>query len=120
VLAIGAAKLGWSPIRGYDHEQGAIKAAAANAAANEVKVRLERMNLRERLPELAPTVVANMTSPILDAVAGQIAEPPQSLVCSGLMPHELDATVAAFAAVGLREAERRSEGDWAALLLRRA
>jgi ribosomal protein L11 methyltransferase len=120
VLAIAAAKLGWCPIRGYDHEQGAIEAAAANAAANGVLLHLERMNLRERLPELAPTVVANMTSPILAAVAAQITEPPRTLVCSGLLPHELDATAGAFAVADLREAERRTEGDWAALLLRRA
>jgi ribosomal protein L11 methyltransferase len=117
VLAVAAAKLGWGPIRGYDHEQGAIDAATANAAANDVELHLERMNLRERLPKLAPTVVANMTSPILTAVAGQITEPPRTLVCSGLLPHELNPAAAAFAVVGLREAARRTEGDWAALLL---
>jgi ribosomal protein L11 methyltransferase len=119
VLAIAAAKLGWDPIRGYDHEQGAIEAAAANADVNAVELHLERMNLRERLPKPAATVVANMTSPILTAVAGQITEPPQTMICSGLLPHELDATAATFAGTGLREDERRIEGDWAALLLRR-
>jgi ribosomal protein L11 methyltransferase len=119
VLAIAAAKLGWSPIRGYDHEQGAIAAAAANAAANEVELQLERINLRERLPRLAPTVVANMTAPILNAVATQLTEPPSNMICSGLLPPELDETAAAFAAAGLGEMERRIEGDWAALSLRR-
>jgi ribosomal protein L11 methyltransferase len=140
VLAIAAAKLGWSPIRAYDHEPAAIESAEANATANEVKLHLERMNLREQLPELAPTVVANMTAPILDAVASQL-EPmggrrgrlagqqrggsgesppaPTALVCSGLLPPELDEVAAAFEPAGLREAERRQEGDWAALLLRR-
>lgn len=74
VLAIAAAKLGWGRIRAYDHEPGAIDAAAANAQINGVELQLERMNLRERLPDLAPTVVANMTAPILKAVAGQLAE----------------------------------------------
>lgn len=120
VLAIAAAKLGWGPIRAYDHEQAAIDAAAANAAANGVEIELERINLRERLPRLAPTVVANMTAPVLTAVAALIDEPPPTLVCSGLLPPELDPTAATFAAVGLHEAERRIEGDWAALLLRRA
>jgi ribosomal protein L11 methyltransferase len=119
VLAIAAAKLGWDPIRGYDHESAAVEAAAANAAANGVEVALERMNLRERLPELAPTVVANMTAPVLAAVAAQITEPPSRLICSGLLPPELDPTATLFAKVGLREDERRIEGDWAALLLRR-
>src|SRR3954451_564660 len=67
VLAISAAKLGWKPVRGYDHEAAAIEAAATNAAANEIEVHLQRMNLREQLPSLAPTVVANLTAPILKA-----------------------------------------------------
>ncbi|HEX5929125.1 MAG TPA: hypothetical protein VFY48_07000, partial [Solirubrobacterales bacterium] len=48
-----------------------------------------------------------------------LARTPQTLVCSGLLPPELDSTAAAFAAVGLAEAGRRIDGDWAALLLRR-
>ncbi|HXR60038.1 MAG TPA: 50S ribosomal protein L11 methyltransferase [Solirubrobacterales bacterium] len=120
VLAIAAAKLGWAPVRGYDHESAAIEAAAANAAANGVRLQLERINLRERLPELAPTVVANMTSPILKSVAGQIGEPPEVLVCSGLLPGELDEIGDVFRRHGLVEAKRRIDGDWAALLLRRA
>jgi ribosomal protein L11 methyltransferase len=119
VLAITAAKLGWSPIRGYDHESAALEAAAANAEVNAATLSLERMNLRERLPDLAPTVVANMTAPILKAVAGQIDSPPRVLVCSGLLPAEQDEVSAAFAGIGLAEAGRRQDGDWAALLLRR-
>lgn len=119
VLAIAAAKLGFSPVRGYDHEPAALEAAAGNAEANGVFVALERTNLRERLPQLAPTVVANMTAPILKAVAGQIDSPPRVLICSGLLPSEQDEVADAFAAVGLAEAGRRRDGDWAALLLRR-
>ncbi len=99
------------------------------------------MNLRERLPDLAPTVVANMTAPILRTVAAQLAsnsegegrglpslpavarETPaltlQTLVCSGLLPTELDDIAAAFGSSGLAEIDRRREGDWAAMLLRR-
>lgn len=121
VLAIAAAKLGWEPVQGYDHEATALEAAAANAAANGVELELERINLRERLPELAPTVVANMTSPILKAVAVQLADvgAPRALVCSGLLPSELDEAADFFASAGLVEQERRRDGDWAALLLRR-
>jgi ribosomal protein L11 methyltransferase len=38
---------------------------------------------------------------------------------SGLLPPELDEIAAAFASAGLAEVERRLDGDWAALLLRR-
>ncbi len=113
VLAIAAAKLGWTPIRAYDHEPAAIEAAKANAATNNVDLFLERANLRERLPELAPTVVANMTAPILLAVAGLMGG-------RGREPGEVDDVAAAFGISGLGEADRRQDGDWAALLLRRA
>jgi ribosomal protein L11 methyltransferase len=143
VLAIAAAKLGWHPVSGYDHEEPSVEAAGANAAANGVSLQLERRNLREGLPELAPTVVANMTAPVLREIAKQLEggrsrergpqnarqEPrwsvlgtplstPATLVCSGLLPSELDEIASEFGAWGLVEADRRLQGDWAALLLR--
>jgi ribosomal protein L11 methyltransferase len=138
VLAIAAAKLGWTPIRAYDHEPPAIEAALANAAANDVELHLERMNLREQLPELAPTIVANMTAPILLAVAELMGDGgrtrrslpnsategpppvPSTLVCSGLLLAEQDEVSTAFAGLGFTEADRRQDGDWAALLLRQS
>lgn len=141
VLAIAAAKLGWDPVSAFDHEQASIEAAAENAAANEVTVELEKLNLREGLPALAPTVVANMTAPVLKVIATQLVRDggdrgevsrslhavapgglppiPDTLICSGLLPPELDETVEVFAPAGLAEADRRIDGDWAALLLRR-
>ena len=118
VLAIAAAKLGWDPVYAYDHEPAAIEAAAANAETNGVTLELERMNLREQLPELAPTVVANMTAPVLRDVAALLtSDPPRRLVLSGLLLDEPDGIAAAFRPLGLLERERREDGDWAALLL---
>jgi len=139
VLAIAAAKLGWSPVRGYDHEQASIEAASANAEANGVTIEVEQLNLREELPVLAPTTVANMTAPILRVIAAELAgggtrgrvrrslpavaptDPspsPATMVLSGLLPAELDEVAAVFAPTGLVEADRRLQGDWAALVLR--
>jgi ribosomal protein L11 methyltransferase len=140
VLAIAATKLGWDPVTGYDHEQAAIEAATANAAANSVEATFEHVNLREGLPQLAPTVVANLTAPVLRVVAEQMAgggglrgrsrrsnsgeapsgppPHPSTVVCSGLLPEELDETAGAFGKAGLGEVDRRRDGDWAALLLR--
>lgn len=118
VLAIAAMKLGWAPVAAYDHEPTAIEAASANAERNRVEIALGRLDLRDRLPALAPTVVANMTAPILAAVAARLTgRAPATLVCSGLLPPELDAAAAAFDRAGLAERDRRREGDWAALLL---
>jgi ribosomal protein L11 methyltransferase len=121
VLAIAAAKLGWRPVSGCDHEPAAVEAASANAEANGVEVECERRDLRRSLPDLAPTVVANMTAPVLRDVAALLdpESAPRTMVCSGLLPSELDSTAAAFAPAGLAEAERRHGGDWAALLFRR-
>ncbi len=140
VLAIAASKLGWDPVSGYDHEQAALEASAANASINASSLTLEQLNLREQLPPLAPTVVANMTSPILKAVAAQLPNleegnwvsprnlqsvteghpiPLTTFVCSGILPPELDEVSEAFGRAGLAEQSRRQEGDWAALLLRR-
>ncbi|MEX0971747.1 MAG: 50S ribosomal protein L11 methyltransferase [Solirubrobacterales bacterium] len=119
VLAIAAAKLGWDPVAGYDHELASIEAATSNAASNGVDVEFERLNLRQQLPALPATVVANMTAPVLKEVAAQLSGSPTTLICSGLLPTELDDTAAAFAPAGLGEAERRHDGDWSALLLRR-
>jgi ribosomal protein L11 methyltransferase len=117
VLAIAAAKLGWAPVGGCDSEPVALEAAAANAAANGVELQLERVNLREELPALAPTVVANLTGPLLLEVAGRIdtRTPPRALLCSGLLGGEVDAVRAAFAGAGLAERDRRASGDWAAI-----
>ncbi len=118
VLAIAAAKLGYAPVSGYDHERPALEAAAANAIANGVKLEVHRSNLREELPPLASTVVANLTSPLLLSIAGRLSEPPVTMVVSGLLAGEVDEVVDAFARSGLREARRSREGDWAGVLLR--
>jgi ribosomal protein L11 methyltransferase len=117
VLAIAAGKLGWAPVGGFDHERAALAAAAANADANGVELELQRVNLREELPELAPTVVANLTGPLLVEIAGRLREPPRWLVASGILRAEVGQVEAAFAARGLVVSDRRELGDWAALLL---
>jgi ribosomal protein L11 methyltransferase len=119
VLAIAAAKLGWCPVQACDHEAASVQAAAENAAANRVEVELFTADLRRELPELAPTVVANLTSPLLGDLAAGIQERrrPRRLVCSGLLEDEAGSIAVAFASVGLRERERRTAGGWAALIL---
>ncbi len=118
VLAIAAAKLGFAPVSGCDSEPAALEAAAENAAANGVELELVRLNLRERPPPEAPALVANLTAPLLEAVAARIAEPPRALVCSGLLASEVERVRAALADVGLEPVAERASGDWAALLSR--
>jgi ribosomal protein L11 methyltransferase len=117
VLAVAAAKLGFGPVIACDLERPALEAAAASAMANGVEVELVRIDLRRERAPIATTVTANLTASILRDVAARIEEPPNRLVCSGLLASEVDEVVEAFGEAGLREHERRTSGDWAALLL---
>ena len=119
VLAIAAAKLGWDPVAGYDHEAAAIEAAIENAEANGTEVQLERSDLRDGLPDLAPTVVANLTAPLLEMVASQMTSDnrPETLVCSGLLAKERERVEAAFVSLGLAPVEFRALENWGGLLL---
>jgi ribosomal protein L11 methyltransferase len=121
VLAIAAARLGWEPVLGLDHDPEAVRATRDNAAANGAHVEAHRHDLMRDGPAPgAPTVVANLLRPLLLRVAqdGFAERTPGTLVAGGLLAHEGDEVAAAFAAHGLREAARRRDGDWVALLLR--
>jgi ribosomal protein L11 methyltransferase len=121
VLAIAAAKLGWEPVRGVDHEQASVLATFDNAKVNGVDVLVAHGDLlRDGPAPCAPTVVANLMRPLLLHVARrgfQRGELPRVLVVSGLLAHEADEVAAAFGRLGLFERERRHGGDWAALTL---
>ncbi len=117
VLAITAAKLGWAPVVGVDHEAPALEAARENAMANGVTMQIERVNLREAASPHAPTVVANLVAPVLRDVAALLATPPERMVISGLLTDEAKSVAGEFARHGLTLAERRDSGDWSAILL---
>jgi ribosomal protein L11 methyltransferase len=125
VLAIAAAKLGWGPILGIDHELAAVEAARENAQANGVAFDVRHGDLLHGggpAPS-APTVVANLLRPLLSHVA-QVgfagAQPPRVLIVSGLLRAEADGIAAAFAREqGLHQKSRRELGEWAAMTLAR-
>jgi hypothetical protein len=73
------------------------------------------VNLRQELPPLASTVVANLTAPLLAEVAARLPAPPGRLVCSGALVAEGDGVSGAFMDAGLRETARRVDGDWLAI-----
>jgi ribosomal protein L11 methyltransferase len=123
VLAIAAAKLGFSPVIGCDREEASLETARANAEANEVELALQRIDVREEPPPVRPTVIANLTGNLLEDCAnhlGQAGQLPETLICSGMLESEIDRVAAAFTEVGLRDSRRAVEGEWGALLLRRA
>jgi ribosomal protein L11 methyltransferase len=117
VLAIAAAKLGFSPVSGVDHELESVHAARENASANGVAIDVRRLDLRvDELPR-APTITANLLRPLLLALAARLGEPPALLIASGLLADQVEEVAHAFSdRQGLHERTRLQDGEWSALL----
>ncbi len=121
VLAIAAARLGFAPVLGLDHERESVEAARENAKVNSVDVQVRSFDLcREPLPTVggASTVLANLLRPLLLDLSRSIEDPPADLIISGLLTEEVNEVVGAFAErLDVRERERRTSGEWAAVWL---
>lgn len=114
VLAIAAARLGFSPVVAVEVDPGALEAIVGNAALNGVAVTTKWLNLGATPAPWAPTVTANLTRELHLSVAGVVERPPERLIASGLLVDEVDEVVAAY---GLREVARRVSGEWAGVVM---
>lgn len=118
VLAIAAAQLGWEPVVAVDYDPLSVDATIENASVNGVTLDVRQGDLRKEAMPVAPTALANLLRPLLLEWCASLAEPPRTLIASGLLVHEADEIAAAFhARHGLVERDRRELGEWAALLL---
>jgi ribosomal protein L11 methyltransferase len=117
VLAIAAARLGYGPVTAVEVEPRALELISVNAAANGAGVTTRWLDLRTAPAPWAPTVTANLSRALLLAAADVVTRPPRRLLASGMLREEADEVVAAYAALGLRERERREDGEWAAVVL---
>jgi ribosomal protein L11 methyltransferase len=108
VLAIAAARRGFSPVSGVEIDAEAVAAARANAVLNGVDVRFEVGDVTQCAP-YAPTVVANLTLPLLRAV--RLQRVPERMVVSGVLATD---DVPTF---GLQVVRRRVRDGWMGLLL---
>ena len=118
ILAVTAARLGFGPVEAVEVMPDGLEAIARNAAANGVSVRTRWLNLAATPPPWAPTVTANLTLDLLQAIAaGELERPPERMIASGVLAEHADAVAAAYERHGLREADRRIQGEWAAVTL---
>ncbi len=122
VLAIAAAKLGWAPVLGVDHEPASpSQATRENARVNGVDVAGPPPRPPARRPGAGrpdgprqPAAARCCGGWRPTASPGRRRARSSRAACSSPRRDEI---AAAFAAHGLREAGRRTEGEWAALLL---
>jgi ribosomal protein L11 methyltransferase len=127
VLAIAAARLGFRPVLGLDHERESVQAARQNAAENRAQIEVRRFDLRsQRLPWLGEAerrsgqivVVANLLRPLLLELARRLPAAPAHLLAGGLLSSEVDEVSHAITQrLRLRERARRQSGEWAAVWL---
>ncbi|MFM8828872.1 MAG: 50S ribosomal protein L11 methyltransferase, partial [Actinomycetota bacterium] len=143
ILAIAARRLGFGPVVAIDFDPDSVAATARAARANMVHgIDVRRAVIGEDPLPIAPVLLANITLEVLTVLAQQIAGAPapgaseapgaavapgaartspacavEHAVLSGLREHEVDAAVAAFAPLGLAEAERMPEDGWASVRL---
>ena len=120
ILAIAAAKLGYSPVEAFDFDPEAVRVARANARRNRVprKVRFSQQDLT-KLPQRAARryslVCANLVATLLlqerDRLLARLA-PGGVLVAAGILRVEFARVREAFAAAGLRMIASQAQGEW--------
>lgn len=128
ILAIAGAKLGYAPVRAFDHDPLAVQAAAANAAANGVEVEVWADDLLEvPLQVFAGAVVlANLTLGPVTALlrrlatlaggGGQAGAAPRRLLVSGILAGAQEGTVVEVAGeVGFASVNTYREGEWVSM-----
>ena len=132
VLSVVAAKLGAKLVIATDIDPLAIRAAKENARLNGVPIApnqliVEQGSIPAGQDGRFSVVVANILAEILIGLfeaaydnvplAATLA-PGGHLILSGILEEKAEGVVAAAARQGLREVERRQEGDWVAVTVR--
>jgi len=120
ILAIAAAKLGYSPIRAFDFDPEAIRVSRANARANRVqdRVRPRRLDLT-RLPARGgrrwDVICANLTADLLAGQAGKIRarlKPGGQLIVAGVLRTEFCQIRDKFVTFGLTLSQHGVKEEW--------
>ncbi len=132
VLSIVAAKLGARPVWATDIDLLAIRAARENALRNGTALapgilRIEQGSIPAGQAGRFQVIAANILAEVLVGLfAGTfdtvtLAEPLAPggrLILSGILEEKSEMVLSAAACHGLKEVERRQEGDWVCLVVR--
>ncbi len=120
ILAISAAKLGYSPVRAFDFDPEAVRVSKANARLNGVEkiVQPARKDLL-KLPLMSSAqydvVCANLIYDLLISEAERIVnrvKPSGSLVLAGILAEQFPKVLKRYIFLGLRVACKTTEKEW--------
>lgn len=120
ILAISAAKLGYSPVVAFDNDPVAVNVAIKNARRNRVeeKIRFYRknlLNLSDNAREKYDFICANLTADLLiDAKIKLInrLKPDGKLVLAGILTNQFEAVKNAYLDSGLELLLVKEENEW--------
>lgn len=114
VLAILAARLGWTPVTAIDLAGEAAVSAAANAFANGVDVAVHQADITvDGAVPPAHGIAANVPASVHVALAGVLAPgSARMLIVSGFGEQEADGVLSAYGRRGLKVEQRRDADGW--------
>jgi ribosomal protein L11 methyltransferase len=120
ILAIAAAKLGYTPNRAFDFDPEAVRIARANAHANGVskKIKITRNDAAKlpiRTKERFDVICANLISDLLIKERKRIAaqlNPDGVLVLAGILKTEFSEVRRAYEKLGLKLISTGSKKEW--------
>jgi ribosomal protein L11 methyltransferase len=119
VLAIAAAKLGWSPVSGLDREAPAIEVARANAASNGVQADFAHADVTTAELPMPELLMANAPPPVQERLAAAITPQVRHVIVSGIVEGEMEDVREAYAAAGLFAQQGMAADSWIAMRLGR-
>ncbi len=128
ILAIAAAKLGYSPIDAFDYDPESVRVAKENATKNKVadKLKLKQADLT-KLPATSrqryDIVCANLIYDLLVAEAPKISarvQPNGILVLAGILETQFAKVEEAFGQLGWKLVASKVEKEWRSGSFRRA
>ncbi len=118
ILAIAAAKLGYSKIAAFDFDPEAVRVAKENTKTNQVSFRIAQQDLTEmprRAAEKFDVVCANLIYDLLiqerDRILARLA-PGGTLVLAGILRMQFPQVQRAFEGAGLRLVASRAAKEW--------
>ena len=120
ILAVAAAKLGYSPVFAMDFDAEAVRVARTNARVNRVRQKLTiRQGDVAKLPfrprRQYDLICANLISTLLITARRRIAaqlNPAGTLVLAGILKSEFREVEKAYKTLGLRLVSHRDEKEW--------
>jgi len=128
VLAIAAAKLGYSRVIAIDHDPQAVKAASENCLRNGVSRRvscvradLGAFKIRDKFDVVAANMFESEHERFMNSLSSAVlSEPPGCLLVAGTLERQYSGVVGMYEKLGFRELKTARGGEWKSGILQKA